>query len=186
VVLEPLSSGGWFESFRTAYRSQEKDPESDISLSQDTSDYSAEWTAVMGLFLGKLARQSGFKQKWELPIEVGKPRPRKLDFGWYDSTGERTVAIEHHSWFSDGPGFKDKIITVLLARSPLGVLITYTPRQGSRTRDRVVAESESMLRAASPGTIQEFLILLGDAQVSSVESWCGYGWDGSERKLNSL
>ena len=171
-----MSARDWFSEFATRYKERASNPESDIAISDD-KDHSAEWTAVMGLFLKRMARDSGFRQRWEVPVPIpGKSRSRKLDFGWHDPQVSLAVAIEHHSWFNDSQGYADKVITVLMSHAPLGILITYVQGKESPNSDTVREGVQGMLKA-DPRPPSEFLLVLGDQYVASETPWWGFAWD---------
>ena len=177
-----VSAEVWFREFTRLYVEAATTSESEIALSVD-DDHSAEWTAVMGLFLRRMARKLGYRQTWERPVDVGTKRPRKLDYAWTDSNGSLALAIEHHSWYSDAEKYSDKIITILMARAPLGVLITYVPSRESRVTEDVRKGIEGMLRVGNPG---EFLLVLADLKASPTNPWWAYTWNSDSRTLRLI
>jgi hypothetical protein len=113
---------------------------------------------------------------------VGKRRPRKLDFAWTDGDQNVVVGIEHHSWYSDGKGYSDRVLTILMSNAPLGVLITYVPNRASSVNEQIRSVVQAMLVEDSEHP-QEFVIVLADTSVTSPTPWWGYVWDASTSAL---
>jgi hypothetical protein len=160
--------------FLSEFEVAKNDPLSEIGfayLPEQVSmngQHSAEWSAVMGLFLARLARKAGFAQQWECKSGF---LSRRVDFTWHSPGAGRSsrvhVAIEHESWFERREAMKKCIIEKLLACRPtLAVLIAYTDRD---RWSRVVEYVQARLTAAESEL--EVLVILSDGSVDSTSLW---------------
>jgi hypothetical protein len=176
-----LRSKEWYLEFISRYSAELVAEGSDVSQAEADPNLSAEWTAVMGLFLNRFAGARGLRAKWEVQF-FDTQKYRRLDQAWFRGDAEGyEVGIEHQSWWD---GAIEKVITLRMSQAPLGVLITYVPYPGEAPR-RQLAHSVGKLLSASTRR-DAFLLVLGDSRLPSVEGWEGFSWDGERRALERI
>ena len=141
-----------------------------------------EWTAIMAIFLSRLARRLGFYQEWE----YGES---KIDHAWFDdgpwrdATDSRSPAIliEHEN---DVKGIVGSELPKLIeSKCSLKVLITY---EWNDTKAEGIQAEVGQVLEKNPDMEGDFLLIIGIDDVAEWDDWRFLHWDKAKQAMEEL
>ena len=188
----PRSPREWFSDFMCLFENSAREEENGDPVTEVGIHYAKprlgmtstdkEWTAVMGCFLSRLARQWHYIQNWECAYNG----VNGIDLCWYTGiSAHPAVAIEHEQ--DSGGVCTSEVPKLKRAHAPLSVLITYPGNPGRTDLDAIVGGVEKAWQSEETGAPRTgFLLVLGDWWLYDPRGWIAWEWDASKTKLISL
>jgi hypothetical protein len=141
----------------------------------DEHERDTEWTAIMAIFLSRLARRNKCYQKWEL--RAGKKR---IDYGWYGEDDPRSLIaiIEHENNVVKAK--EEELPKLINYKCGLKVLITY---EWTINKPETIRGDVEPVLKQNAGMKGEFLLVVGTKKLETQEpempegAWQFYRWN---------
>lgn len=137
-----------------------------------------EWTAIMSIFLSRLASKNKCYQEWEL--RAGRKR---IDYGWYgkDDMKTRVVIIEHENKVATAMG--EELPKLIDFNCDLKVLVTY---EWTHNTPEVIRKNAERVLKGRPSMEGNFLLIIGINDVDKPSDWRFFCWDRANEVMEDI